>query len=56
VPDLKLAGLIAVFGTKQVHGYTVPVYAHTSDLDTSQFSDLCEWFVEQAARCNFVVL
>ena len=56
VPDLKLQGLVAVFGTKVVRGVTVPVYAHTADLNTEQFSDLCEWFVEQAARCNFLVL
>jgi len=56
VPDLKLAGLVALFGTKQVHGCTVPEYAHTSDLNTEQFSDLCEWFVQEAARCGFVVL
>lgn len=56
VPDLKLIGLVAVFGTKVVMGYTVPVYAHTSELDTHQFSDLCEWFVQKAAECGFVVL
>lgn len=56
VPTLKLIGLVAVFGTKVVMGYTVPVYAHTSDLNTQQFSELCEWFVEQAAKCGYVVL
>lgn len=56
VPRLKLIGLVAVFGTENVMGYTVPKYAHTSDLDTEQFSDLCEWFVQEAARCNFLVL
>lgn len=54
--ELKLIGLVAVFGTKVVMGYTVPEQAHTSELNTEQFSDLCEWFVQKAAEVNFVVL
>ncbi len=56
VEDLKLAGLIALFGTDVVMGYTVPTKPHTSDLNTEEFSDLCEWFVQKAAECGFVVL
>lgn len=54
--ELKLVGLIAVFGTKVVGGYTIPEQPHTSQLNTEQFSDLCEWFVQKAAEVDFLVL
>ncbi len=56
VEELKLIGLIAVFGTKVVGGYTIPEQPHTSHLNTEQFSDLCEWFVQKAAEVDFLVL
>lgn len=54
--ELKLVGLVALFGTVEIMGYTVPAKPHTSELNTNEFSDLCEWFVMKAAECNFVVL
>lgn len=54
--EMKLIGLVAVFGTHEVMGYTVPKKPHTSQLNTEEFSDLCEWFVQKAAECDFVVL
>lgn len=54
--EFKLVGLVAVFGTTEIMGYTVPAEAHTSTLNTEQFSDLCEWFVQKAAECDFLVL
>lgn len=42
VEELKLAGLIALFGTDVVMGFTVPKKPHTSQLNTEEFSDLCE--------------
>lgn len=56
VEELKLVGLVAVFGTKVVGGYTIPEQPHTSLLNTEQFSDLCEWFVQKAAEVDFLVL
>lgn len=56
VEELKLVGLIAVFGTHAVMGYTVPVHAHTSELNTEEFADLCAWFVQKAAEIDFLIL
>lgn len=56
VEELKLAGLIALFGTDVVMGFTVPKKPHTSELNAEEFSDLCEWFVQKAAECDFLVL
>lgn len=54
--ELKLVGLVAVFGTDTIMGFTVPKKPHTSQLNTEEFSDLCEWFVQKAAEVDFVVL
>lgn len=56
VEELKLVGLIALFGTHDVMGYTVPVHAHTSELNTEEFADLCAWFVQKAAELGYVIL
>jgi hypothetical protein len=56
VEELKLVGLVAVFGTKVVGGMTIPEKAHTSQLNTEEFSDLCEWFVQKAAEVDYLVL
>lgn len=56
VEELKLIGLVAVFGTKTVMGYTVPEKANTSALNTEEFSDLCAWFVQKAAEMDFLIL
>jgi len=58
LPELKLVGLVAVFGTHEVMGYTVPVEPHTSKLNTEQMSDLCEWYVQQGAEMDppFLIL
>lgn len=58
VAELKLVGLVAVFDTHDVMGYRVPVQPHTSELNTEQMSDLCEWFIQQAAQLDppFLVL
>lgn len=54
--ELLMIGLVAVFGTHDVMGYTVPKEPHSSKLNTDQFSDLCEWFVQKAAEVDFLVL
>lgn len=54
--ELKLIGLVAVFGTRVIGEYTIPAQPHTSHLNTEQFSDLCEWFVQKAAEVDFLVL
>ena len=56
VEELKLVGLIALFGTTEVMGCQVPTKPHTSQLNTEEFSDLCEWFVQKAAEVDFLVL
>lgn len=54
--ELKLVGLVALWGTHDVMGYTLPAKPHTSKLNTNEFSDLCEWFVQKAAEVDFLVL
>jgi hypothetical protein len=54
--EMKLVGLVALWGTHDVMGYTVPKKPRTSQLNTEEFSDLCEWFVQKAAEAEFVVL
>lgn len=56
VEELKLVGLVAVFGTKVVMGYTVPEQPHTSGLNTEQMSALCAWFQQRAAEMDFLIL
>lgn len=56
VEELKLVGMVAVFGTHAVMGQTVPVKAHTSQLTTQEMVDLCEWFVQVAAEHDLVIL
>lgn len=54
--ELKLVGLVALWGTHEVMGMTLPVKPRTSKLTTEEFSDLCEWFVQKAAEVDFLVL
>lgn len=56
VEELKLIGLIALWGTHEVMGYTVPVHAHTSELNTAEFSDLCAWYQQKAAEVGVLIL
>lgn len=56
VEELKLIGLVALWGTHDVMGYRVPVKAHTSDLDTEEFSDLCAWYQQKAAERGVLIL
>lgn len=56
--QLKLMGLVAVFGTEKVGDYTVPIEPSTADLNTQKCSELCEWFVQMAAELDppFLIL
>lgn len=54
--EMKLVGLVALWGTHDLMGCTVPKKPHTSQLNTEEFSDLCEWFVQKAAEVDFLVL
>jgi hypothetical protein len=56
VDELKLVGLSAVFGTKQLQGFVVPEKPHTSGLNTLEMADLCEWFIQKAAEDDFLIL
>lgn len=56
VEELKLIGLIALWGTRVVMGYRVPEKAHTSDLNTEEFSDLCAWYQQKAAEVGVLIL
>lgn len=54
--EMKLVGLVALWGTNDVMGCTIPKKPHTSQLNTEEFSDLCEWFVQKAAGLDYLVL
>jgi hypothetical protein len=56
VEELKIAGLSEVFGTHVVMGIVVPIKPHTSELNTIEMSDLCEWFIQKAAEDDVLVL
>lgn len=56
IEEIKLVGLVALWGTHDVMGCTVPIKLQTSKLNTEEFSDLCEWFVQKAAEVDFLVL
>lgn len=57
VPRLKLLGLIEVFGVDKISDQFVPIKTSTTDCDTQEMGDLCEWFVQYAAeQYNLVIL
>jgi len=56
VPRLKLLGLIEVFGVDKVGDVYVPVKASTTECNTEEMGDLCEWFVQHAAEHYSLVI
>lgn len=57
VPRLKLIGLINVFGTDKVGDKFVPIKTSTTECNTEEMGDLCEWFVQYAAETyNLMIL
>lgn len=56
--QLKLMGLVAVFGTEKVGDYTVPIEPSTAELNTTKCAELCEWYVQMAAELDppFLIL
>ena len=56
VEELKLIGLIALWGTHEVMGYIVPVRTHTSELNTLEFSDLCACYQQKADEVGVLIL
>jgi hypothetical protein len=57
VPRLKLLGLIEVFGCDKIGDVWVANKTSTTECDTQEMGDLCEWFVQHAAeQYNLVIL
>ena len=56
VEELKLALLGECFGYHQVHGVTLPVKLHTSDLSTQEFVDITKLLIQRAAEQDVLIL
>lgn len=50
VPRLKLLGLVNVFGVDKIGDTFIPVKSSTTECNTEEMGDLCEWFVQYAAE------
>lgn len=50
VPRLKLLGLVNVFGVDKIGDTWIPVKSSTTECNTEEMGDLCEWFVQYAAE------
>lgn len=50
VPRIKLLGLVNVFGVDKIGDTFIPVKSSTTECNTEEMGDLCEWFVQYAAE------